>query len=78
MTSEQAAQLNKIYEYVSGGVINGSKLTITVNRIHHDGSGYGDHQEVVTTVYLDNDLLLSKSMRTSSAYNQSETYYYPE
>ena len=49
-----------------------------VNRTHNNGSGYGDTQTVTVILYLDGIEVLNKSMTKSSAYDQSETYCYPE
>lgn len=53
-------------------------MKIVIDRIHHNGSGYGDHQEIWLKIYVGEELKYDKSVgRTSSSYSASYTVYYP-
>ena len=53
-------------------------MRIVIDRIHHDGSGYADTQEIQMKIYIGEELKYNKSVGcTSSAYSASYTVYYP-
>lgn len=53
-------------------------MKIVIDRIHHDGSGYADTQEIQMKIYVGEELKYNKSVGcASSAYSASYTVYYP-
>lgn len=53
-------------------------MRIVIDRIHHNGSGYADSQEIWLKIYIDEELKFDKSVgNLSSAYSPTYTVEYP-
>lgn len=53
-------------------------MKIVIDRIHHNGSGYGDHQEIWLKIYVGEELKFDKSVgNMSSWYSPTYTVEYP-
>ena len=53
-------------------------MKIVIDRIHHDGSGYADTQEIQMKIYVGEELKFDKSVgNMSSWYSPTYTVEYP-